>query len=634
MDFELSALIVLLVLTYFQLFGHRVPIKRNRIFLSITLVELFAVLWSLTVRTLICSRGVSAFEKMHMCIGIYYMLVYGVVLLVMAYFTTWTGRSLKRERFGYLPVLLPVAVYAEEIIRNFITGHLYSYDAQCGFLEAAGTGILNAVVVYCLLFSLIYCMLRVKGNAFARLMVISVLAVLFGAAMVVQSMVRTVIFLDFIVAVTLVVLYFVMQNPSDMLDNNTHVLSRNMLDEILSADIDAGRSFNLVVLALDEFKFVNKTFGVAVGDMMLMQVANYLSAIGRHGLVYRYGSDQFILQLYGDEKRLQTKIELVRERFRHPWITEEVSVMMSTTVCCVCCPEDGNELENLIDVVDYSVLSAKKMGKGNIVYARDLDLHSIKKEKAIEKAIEEAMEQDTVEVYYQPIFNVERQCYTSAEALVRIQDDLLGNLPPETFIPIAERNGSIIRLGTMIFEKVCRFISEYNLRDTDIEYIEVNMSVVQCMQRGFVEALNEIMDKYGVSHDQINLEITETAAVNSLTILQENIEQLYQQGIRFSLDDYGSGYATIGYIHQLPFEIIKLDKLMVWDAFENERAGITLKHTVGMLKELKLRILAEGVETEEQRARLSSIGCDYLQGWYYSKAVPEGEFAQLIKKVS
>lgn len=255
----------------------------------------------------------------------------------------------------------------------------------------------------------------------------------------------------------------------------------------------------------------------------------------------------------------------------------------------------------------------------------------MRKEKAIEKAIELAIDRDTIEVYYQPIFNTEKQCYTSAEALVRLNDELLGYISPEIFIPIAEKNGMILKLGTMIFEKVCRFISEENLKDTTIEYIEVNVSVVQCMQQNFVEELIEIMDYYHIAPEQINLEVTETAAVNSISILQENIEKLHAKGISFSLDDYGSGYSTLGYLHQLPFQIIKLDKLMVWDAFENERAGITLKFTVGMLKELKVRIVAEGVETQEQQMHLTGIGCDYLQGWYYSKAIPGEEFAQLIQ---
>ena len=142
------------------------------------------------------------------------------------------------------------------------------------------------------------------------------------------------------------------------------------------------------------------------------------------------------------------------------------------------------------------------------------------------------------------------------------------------------------------------------------------------------------MDKYDIRPEQINLEITETAEISELNILQENVERLHSEGITFSLDDYGSGYSTLGYIHQFPFHIIKLDKLMVWDAFETERAGTTLKYTVGMIKELKMHIVAEGVETEQQQNRLSTLGCDYLQGWYYSKAVPPEKFAELIRKTS
>lgn len=634
MDFELSALIILFVVGYLQFFGHYVPIKRNRIFVSIILVEILTVICNLIIKTVLYYQGAEAFGKMQIPIDIYYALQYGVAILAMIYLVAWAGRSFRRERFGYIFLILPIAVYGEEVIRNFITRHLYYYDSQYGYLETSSVSILNGVAVYCMLFGLVYCIMYAKISAFAKLTVFSVLVLISGVAMFIQAALQKIVFIDFVIAIVLLIIYFVMQNPSDMLDHNTRVLSRNMLDEILSCDIYMGRRFDLVVLALDEFKFVNKTFGVAVGDMMLMQVANYLSSISRRGLVYRYGSDQFVLQIYGGEKELEKAVDLVRERFRHPWITEEVSVMMTTTVCCVCCPEDGNELESIIDVMDYSVLSAKKMGKGNIVYARELDLHSLKKEKAIEKAIENAIEQDTIEVYYQPIFNTEKQCYTSAEALVRLHDDLLGNISPEVFIPIAERNGSIVRLGNIIFEKVCKFIAEHKLEETSIEYIEINVSVVQCMQQGFVDTLNEIMEAYGVKPEQINLEVTETAAVNSLIILQENIERLYQQGISFSLDDYGSGYATISYIHRLPFQIIKLDKGMVWDAFENERAGITLKHTVGMLKELKMYIVAEGVETQEQQSHLSNIGCDYLQGWYYSKAVPEAEFAELIQRAS
>ena len=177
-------------------------------------------------------------------------------------------------------------------------------------------------------------------------------------------------------------------------------------------------------------------------------------------------------------------------------------------------------------------------------------------------------------------------------------------------------------------------IHDERLSETTIEYVEVNVSVIQCMQSDFVETILSIMEKYDVKPEQINLEITETAEINSISVLKENVERLHEKGISFSLDDYGSGYSTLGYIHQFPFSIIKLDKLMVWDGFENDRGRITLKHTVGMIKDLNLHIVAEGVETEQQQKRLAEMGVDYLQGWYYSKAVPKEEFISLIWEVA
>ncbi|MCM1158095.1 MAG: bifunctional diguanylate cyclase/phosphodiesterase [Bacteroidales bacterium] len=632
MDFDICALVLLGVIIL--LYGTRrfVSIRRNYIFSLMVFAEVATVVLNMAIRGILAGMSGQPGGGVILLIHLYYAVQYVIPIFLLQYMIVWSGQTLKSNLQARFFLLLPMLVYAVEIIRNFAFNCLFYFDARYGYWETEEINILNAMTIYCMLVGMVYGVKYARMGSFGKLALIALIGVIIGVAAVVQSSMPGVVFIDFVVAVALLVLYLVAQNPSDMLDNNTQVFNRNMMDELLSVDILSRHNFNLIVLALDDFKFVNKTFGVAVGDMMLMQVAHFLTTLNRRGKVYRYGSDQFALQVVCGEAEETKLLEQIQERFRHPWITEDVSVMMSTTITCLSYPEDGDSLANIIDVIDYSILSAKTGGKGSVVFARDMDLQGLREEKAIEKAIETAIDRDTIEVYYQPIFNTEKQCYTSAEALVRLKDETLGNISPEIFIPIAEKNGMIVKLGTMIFEKVCRFMSEHNLKDTSIEYIEVNVSVVQCMQSDFVENLIDIMDYYHILPEQINLEVTETAAVNSLSVLQQNIEKLHAHGISFSLDDYGSGYSTLGYLHQLPFQIIKLDKLMVWDAFENERAGITLKYTVGMLKELKVHIVAEGVETQEQQSHLSNIGCDYLQGWYYSKAIPEKEFARLIRE--
>ena len=150
------------------------------------------------------------------------------------------------------------------------------------------------------------------------------------------------------------------------------------------------------------------------------------------------------------------------------------------------------------------------------------------------------------------------------------------------------------------------------------------------MQHNFAERVKAIMDNYGVNPKQINIEITETATMTASSAVGENIDKLLDYGISFSLDDYGSGNANIDYINHMPFKIIKLDKYIIWDSFKNDKAGITLEYTIGMLNALELYIVAEGVETEEMRDHLIDIGCHYMQGWYYSKAVSDIEFMTLI----
>jgi EAL domain-containing protein (putative c-di-GMP-specific phosphodiesterase class I) len=273
---------------------------------------------------------------------------------------------------------------------------------------------------------------------------------------------------------------------------------------------------------------------------------------------------------------------------------------------------------------------AKKTQKGCVSNASDIDLDKIKQDKAMEKAIKLAIDRDELMVYYQPIFSVKKNVYNSAEALVRIHDEELGWISPEEFIPIAEKNGLIIEMGERILTKVCRFIRDFHLSETTVEYIEVNISPVQLNQLGFADRVKHILEEYDVNPEQINIEITETATINAGAMVNDNISSLLDYGISFSLDDYGSGNANISYINHMPFKIIKIDKFIIWDSFKNEKAGITLEYTIGMLNALNLYIVAEGIETEEMQQCLEKFGCHYMQGWYYSKAIPEQEFAALV----
>ena len=250
------------------------------------------------------------------------------------------------------------------------------------------------------------------------------------------------------------------------------------------------------------------------------------------------------------------------------------------------------------------------------------DLH---RTLAIEQALISAVESGRFEVHYQPIIDTHTKRFHSMEALARLNVYGYGYVSPEEFILIAERNGTILQIGLIVLEEVCRFISGNKLEEKGIEFVEVNLSVVQCMQDTICKDIMRILNKYDIPPRMINLEITESAAADSEEKLIRNMARLSLSDITFSLDDYGSGFSNINYIVDLPFSIVKLDKYIVWAAMKNVTSRRILENTVAMFKAIHLRIVAEGIEDIEMARIITDMGVDYLQGYYFSRPVPKDQ---------
>lgn len=271
--------------------------------------------------------------------------------------------------------------------------------------------------------------------------------------------------------------------------------------------------------------------------------------------------------------------------------------------------------------------------KEHIVDIRDIDFERMKRKILVEKIIRRAIEEDNFQIYYQPIYSMEKDRITSAEALLRLIDPDEGFIPPDEFIPIAEKNGTIIQIGEIVFEKIFRFMKEQDVSRLGIEYIEINLSVVQCMQRNLADSVLTLMKRCGIEQHMVNLEITETAAIDSPKVFLKNIQTLSDAGITFSMDDFGTGYSNISSIMTLPWHIIKLDKSLIDMASAQQKGKEVLFGIAAMVKKMGLKMVAEGIEEQEQLELMRTIGVDYIQGYYFSKPLPEEQFtAYLIEK--
>ena len=213
--------------------------------------------------------------------------------------------------------------------------------------------------------------------------------------------------------------------------------------------------------------------------------------------------------------------------------------------------------------------------------------------------------------------------------MIRLFDDEYGFISPGLFIPAAEQSGAIHAIGDFVFEDVCKFIYNNRIRDYGLDYIEVNLSVAQCIEPDLARKVMDIINKFGLPTNLLNIEITETAVDYDNDLTNENIEILSRLGFKFSLDDYGTGYSNNKRLVQMPMDLVKLDKSFV-DEIADENMVVVLERTIAMLKKLNKKILIEGVETKEMLDKFVELGCDYIQGFYYSKPLPEDEFIRFI----
>ena len=297
-------------------------------------------------------------------------------------------------------------------------------------------------------------------------------------------------------------------------------------------------------------------------------------------------------------------------------------------------PRCVNSPREIIELLRYVGLRKSNPKEGMFHVIDSTMIEQIQAERATAQMIRDALAEDRVVVYYQPIYSVTQKSFTSAEALVRIvgQDGKL--VPPGTFIQVAEENGLIIELGKRVFEKTCQFYQSAGLDSYGLEYIEVNLSVAQCADVKLSEDYIGIMESARIEPRRINLEITESTSAQEKQTLISHMDRMISRGVNFSLDDFGSGASNLNYIMDMPVQIVKFDKEMTRAYFTSDKAKYIMEAAMHMIHGLGLEIVAEGVETEEQYRKLEELKINYIQGFYFSKPLPEQDFVAFLRQTN
>ncbi len=425
----------------------------------------------------------------------------------------------------------------------------------------------------------------------------------------------------------LFILYAELENPEVYLDRNIGCFTLDTFNMYISQEYaDIKKFSSIIVCNKEEWKL-----GEEQEKAILLEMAGYLNSFGGSKL-FRLSRNDFVLIYDKNEQEMNeiesaVNLDVIRQRFDQGW---GKAGNLNTRFLYIPDSKAAGSLDEYVAI--YMRYRDSFKGEEKLKTLDESAGESIREFNNMTKEIRDALQNDRIEVFFQPIYSIETGKFVSAEALARMRGEDGKLIMPGKFIPVAEESGLIAEIGERVFEKTCRFIKDRKLYDMGIEYVEVNLSVAQCENPKLSDIYKEIMERTGLDPRYINLEITESSTLIQRSVLLDNMKKLIEAGCNFSLDDFGTGESNLNYIVDMPVKIVKFDRKMVQDYFNLERAQVVMTATVGMIKELGLKIVAEGVETEEQVEGIKALGIDYIQGFYFSKPISGNDFVEFIEK--
>jgi diguanylate cyclase (GGDEF)-like protein len=400
-------------------------------------------------------------------------------------------------------------------------------------------------------------------------------------------------------------------------------LFADRLSHALALRALGGNEVVVISLDLDDFKLVNDSLGHDVGDALLQGVAERLRACFRAAdTIARLGGDEFAV-IVENSAQPEAEARKILSSLQYPFSIRAgtVSAAVSIGVATTAVLPSGAELspEDLMKQVDLALYAAKAGGKRNFAVFQPIMWHDFDEEMSLRAQLARAVDRGALTVVYQPIHELSSRRIVGVEALARWSDGTLGEVPPATFIPVAERALLIAPIGEFVLDRACEEFSRWNIGQD--KYLSVNVSPLQLLDPSFQETVTATVTRHGLHPPQLVLEVTETALAEESQIAPL-LERLQRLGFRIAIDDFGTGYSSLRYLHHFPVDIIKIDRSYVQDITHDEEAARLLSALLQMISTLGLLCIAEGIETEQQADQLAGLGCAYSQGYLFSRPVP------------
>lgn len=632
--FDYSAVLILILLIISSVFRKMLKGRSDKYFFGLIIIVFLTSLFD--IWSVVLDSMPEADIALKYFVNTGYMLIHNInlpyYLLYLAVLTD-TVHIIKRKRIISIMAIIPIAVILAMIIANIWTEDIFYFNESGCYTRGRYIIALYVCAIIYMIYGLAYIIYFRK--LLRRRIIISLYLVYIAVAVTitVQYFYPDCLMEMLGLAISVMFVSLMVHRPEDTLDVVTGLSNLTAYMYDMKRCIANNKNIRIIMINISNYPTVRNLLGYNNNLVVMEMVANKINDIIKNA---RLDVDMYYLErgkfrVVLDKKdfdKIENTAALINNVMKEKYVINQMAVNFVTQVCIINCPEDIRDVDALMAFGD--VLNTIPY-TGNVRKASDI-LKGINYDvmQDIDDIIEEAIANNGFSVYYQPIYSVNDNRFSSAEALLRLKNEKYGFISPDIFIPAAERSGMIHKIGDFVLDEVCKFISSDDYKTLNLDYIEINLSVSQCMQSDLVERIINTINSYNVRPEQINLEITETAASVSQQAMHDNIHALTRAGIKFSLDDFGTGYSNMQRVATLPLDIVKLDRSFT-ELKDNPKLARVLKHTINMIKDMDMKIVVEGIETKEMVDNFSKLECEYIQGFYFSRPVPKEEFIKFIQ---
>ncbi|MBQ8665730.1 MAG: EAL domain-containing protein [Lachnospiraceae bacterium] len=632
-DYCAFILLCIIVVYYFRTSVHGT--NRVRIMAMIVVLTMAASVFDATRVRFASIREVSDIRFFAVNFG-YLLLISSIPFMYLLYIvaTTDTWHKLTKFKIEIVLCTIPMAVNVAILALNWTYPIAFEIGPDRTLTRHWGYYMIFFIFMLYGLIALAFLRKNVYNVDRKRYYVLLTPIIMVTVGLVIGVLARGHHVVCFSVAVCVLALVLINRRVEDSIDIVTGMHTYKVFAEDMYTNFSTGKQMEIILINITNFKYAMRMVGY---DSMLGMMAPVSAEILR---IMRKYHAQFMCYYNGDGK---FAVELSRKNFTYAHeIAEEISNSIRQNIrmeisdfeleintCLVRCPDDISDVSALfmlISDLDLAEATGRVLSAESITGTKEF---TMKKEMSI--IIDRALANHYFSVFYQPIYDTKTGKFSSAEALLRLRDPKYGYISPQLFIPLAEKSGAIHAIGSFVLEEVVKFIASDDFKQLGVDYIEINLSVMQCLRSDLADEIIDLTRKYKVSPLKINLEITETASGYSQSKLNTNITKLTENGFTVSLDDFGTGYSNLMRIAQLPLNIVKLDRAFV---LMEESGGnhIIIKNLIRMLKDMNLRVLVEGIETEEMVESFTQMGVDEIQGFYYSRPLTKSAYLRFLKE--